>query len=53
MEDFARRKMREKVSASRAVGDVAAREHESDRSTQRVGQRVIFVVRPPRERPMA
>ena len=42
VQDFARWKKREKFRASRAIGDVSAGEHEGDRSTSCVGQRVDF-----------
>ena len=42
VEDFARRKPREKFRASRAIGDVSARQQEGERPTVGVGQGVNF-----------
>jgi len=37
----------------RAVDPMAGRDRETDRQTERIHRRIILVVRPPRERPMA
>ena len=42
VQDFTRRKPREKLGARHAIGDIAAGEHEGDGATARVGQRVDF-----------
>jgi hypothetical protein len=42
VEDFASGKPREQFRARHAIGDIATREHEGDRATSRVGQRVDF-----------